>query len=404
MRYLKQGITDLLYSSVAEVWAPYDSETTYQTEEGTLTDTSVVRVGNYYYRTLIDDNLDNDPEDTLGVKWIRWQVSNKHAMIDLRSTTVTVSEDEELVVEASLDLDDMLALGYYTASTVTVDNLDDTAGIISGFTIADSADLDSTVIAGVAYLGDPTTERIITEDEPKTFTASKDTYVDISTTGLVYTETTLGAGDPGVAGTDKRIAKVVTDGTEITSVDDQRALVDNVVYTQSDTQSFNEFVEDYYTYIYEEYSLEFNRARVFDIPKIGSRLRITFSVDVNIPDSSCGFMVLGESQDMGDTLYGVDFSFASYSVKETDDFGLISITKRGIQDLVDFETIIPSTTVARKKREIKTIYDDIVAFILDPEEDSVYENLITLGTIENVSTVLANPVQTTIAWSIQEVI
>ncbi len=405
MKYLSQRIEDFSYSSVSEEYNEWADDVTYNVEDEDLglTNTSVARVGNYYYRTLIDSNLGNDPLDTLDVKWIRWAVSNPYAMFDLRSSTVTASEGANLVVEVPLDLEDMLALGYYAAEDVLIENLDETEGIISGFTIADSADLTSPVTEGLAYIGTPTV-RIDTEEDNKTFTASKDTYVDVDANGLVYTEVNNGEADPGVTTDGFRIAKVVTDGTEITSIDDQRVIVTNVVWTQSESQSANEDVIDYFSYMYSDYSLEFNRGILFNIRNIGTKLRISFLASVNIPDTHCGFAVLGNSQDMGDTLYGVKFKFDSFSVKSTDAFGLTTITKRGIQDLVDFETIIPSSSMIATKREVRKIYDDVVVFILDPTDTSRYENLLTLGTIVNWSTVLANPVQTTMAWSIQEVI
>lgn len=53
----------------------------------------------------------------------------------------------------------------------------------------------------------------------KVYTASKDTYVDIGTDGVVdYTEVANGAASPALAANHIRIAKVVTSGVAITSV------------------------------------------------------------------------------------------------------------------------------------------------------------------------------------------
>ena len=107
---------------------------------------------------------------------------------------------------------------------------------------------------------------------------------------------------------------------------------------------------------------------------------------------------------MGCTLYGVNFNFNSYAVKDFDDFGSLTIIKRGVQDVVDFQAVIPSDELQTLRREIKKIYNDIVMFILDEKEASMYENLLTLGTIQNASVLLDNDDKTTISYSIIEAI
>jgi hypothetical protein len=56
------------------------------------------------------------------------------------------------------------------------------------------------------------------------------------------------------------------------------------------------------------------------------------------------------------------------------------------------------------KREIKQHYDTVVVFILDEQDDSNYENMITLGIIQDATVVLNNGVMADLAWSVQEVI
>lgn len=68
-----------------------------------------------------------------------------------------------------------------------------------------------------------------------TFTASKDTYIDINTAGvLTYVEVTNGASSPALTSNSIRIAKVVTNGSAITSVT-QNSLdsLGNYVYNTS---------------------------------------------------------------------------------------------------------------------------------------------------------------------------
>lgn len=106
---------------------------------------------------------------------------------------------------------ELLNIGVDTTSSQTT-------YVYSGCTPATSANLTSDISACVAYVNG---YRISKAATSQTYTASKDTYVDISQTGN-YTLSAVanGASAPAVAATSARLAKVVTDGTAITSVTD----------------------------------------------------------------------------------------------------------------------------------------------------------------------------------------
>lgn len=94
--------------------------------------------------------------------------------------------------------------------------------ILSGGLIPDSADLSATTPAMVGYVAG---RRIATPATARTYTASRDTYVDVNSRGVfTYVEAALGALEPAVTAGAMRIAKVVTDATQIVSVTDRRPL------------------------------------------------------------------------------------------------------------------------------------------------------------------------------------
>ena len=82
--------------------------------------------------------------------------------------------------------------------------------------------LSATTPAGVAYiLG----ARVAPVATAKAYTASKDTYVDLSDKGVyTYTEVANGAAAPAVAASSMRLFKTVTNATQITGVTDLRTL------------------------------------------------------------------------------------------------------------------------------------------------------------------------------------
>lgn len=90
------------------------------------------------------------------------------------------------------------------------------------------AGLTTTTTAGTAYVKNDTTNkmtRVVKDATAHLYTASKDTYVDLSTTGVyTYTAVANGAAAPVVAANSIRLAKVVTDATDVTSVSDLRVM------------------------------------------------------------------------------------------------------------------------------------------------------------------------------------
>lgn len=93
--------------------------------------------------------------------------------------------------------------------------------VVSGGVVAQSAGLVGTFSNIVFYLNGQRYSG--TSIANKTYTASKDTYVDITATSggavsVTYTEVANGAASPALAANYIRIAKVVTSGAAITSV------------------------------------------------------------------------------------------------------------------------------------------------------------------------------------------
>jgi hypothetical protein len=316
MKCLRQQIETFENSNISQLYDDYNATTTYifESDDQNLTNSSVVRYGNYYYRSLVNDNIGFNPEEYNATnpsndkaKWVKWGVSNKFSMLDTSSTTVSKNINNDIVVEFQRNLIDTLVLGQLTTSNITIEHYD-----------------------------------------------SDDTLLDNHTQVIEF-----GASDE---------------------------------------------VVDLWSYIYKPYSMTINRSIKIDLPPIGYKIKVTISEHPILNYSSCGFLVGGESLNMGCTSFDIDFNYQSYSSTDTDKFGTTTIIKRNIQDLVDFETTIESSSLKKVEREIKDIYDEIVVFILEDRDgaSAKYENLITFGKIENVNKVLVSDNDTVISWSIFE--
>lgn len=175
-----------------------------------------------------------------------------------------------------------------------------------------------------------------------------------------------------------------------------------ILWTYNTLSNVNANVYDYYDYIYEPYDLDQDFTTKVNLPIQGRYVRLTFHKLFLTNRSACGYLIVGNPMDMGMSLMQPKFSYNSLTTKEISTFGNLDIKKSFIQDIVDFETVIASTYLSRMRRELKKIYDEIVLFIIDERDVSEYENLMTLGVIQDASVVLENNVESVISFSVIE--
>jgi hypothetical protein len=293
MRFIKQAITSYTSPNISPEFASWSPSTTYNVGDKVLW-------GNYIWINSKTANLNNEPSFE-SVVWAKYDTSNYYSLIDTQSQTST-EIDDDLIVTFPAGYIDTIAIGYYTAETIKIENLD-----------------------------------------------------------------SLG----------------------------------NVLKTQEFTQSINEEVFDYFDYIYSPYSDSTDKGKWFKIVKIGTQIRVSF-LKGSYSGVKVGFLVGGTAVNMGRTVEGVKLGWNSFSLRNTDDFGIMSITKRADQDLIDFETSIDTVNLMSFRRKAKQYKDEIVAFIVDDNESSIFENIVTLGVMQEMQPVARNNDKTILTWSILE--
>ena len=175
-----------------------------------------------------------------------------------------------------------------------------------------------------------------------------------------------------------------------------------ILWTYDTPSNINANVYDYYDYIYEPYNLDQDFTTKVNLPLQGRYVRMTFHKLPLTNKAACGYLIIGNPVYIGMSLMGVKFGYNSLTTKEISSFGNLDIKKSFIQDIVDFETVIASTYLPRMRRELKKIYDEIVLFVIDERDVSEYENLMTLGVIQDASVVLENNVESVISFSVIE--
>lgn len=179
--------------------------------------------------------------------------------------------------------------------------------------------------------------------------------------------------------------------------------LDNVVFTESFSNPRRDGLPSYLNWIHAIFIDYSSRSKVFYLPLFGSKVKVTFSKG-SYSNVQVGFMVGGRSTQMGRTLEGVELGTTSYTIMTTDDFGITTITPRAEREFHDFETSIDSKLAKNTLRIIKNYKNVVMAFIIDNNPNSVYENLVTLGVYETGKILATNNDKTIFTWTVVEMI
>ena len=164
-----------------------------------------------------------------------------------------------------------------------------------------------------------------------------------------------------------------------------------------------EGIPSYLAWIHAKFIDYSSRSKVFYLPLFGSKIRVTFSKG-SYSNVQVGFMVGGRSTQMGKTKEGVKLGRTSYTIKNTDEFGITTITSRAKRKYHDFETSVNSDIAMSTLRIIENYEDVVMAFIIDNNVNSKYENIVTLGVYESVEPLATNNDKTILSWTVIETI
>lgn len=295
MEFIPQSITSYTSLQLTPEYANWSKTTTYAVGNKVI-------YGNYIWICSFAGSLNFEPKEN-SPHWTKWGVSNYWSLIDTRSQTLTIVEDD-LVVEFDKVGIETLVIGYFRGVSILVEVLDS---------------------------------------------------------------------------------------------------LDNVVFTGTFSNPRREGLPSYLNWIHAKFIDYSSRSKVFYLPLFGSKVRVTFSKG-SYSNVQVGFMVGGRSTQMGKTIEGVKLGRTSYTIKNTDDFGVTTITSRAKRKYHDFETLINSDIAMQTLRIIEKYEDVVMAFVIDNNPNSVYENIVTLGVYESVEPLATNYDKTILSWTVIETI
>jgi hypothetical protein len=156
-----------------------------------------------------------------------------------------------------------------------------------------------------------------------------------------------------------------------------------------------------------------------DTSGAGSGLPIDQLIDLILPNTATitinltrngageafiGSMVGGIGLSIGDTEYGVAMGLIDYSRKETDEYGITTLVRRKVRETMECDIVLPAKHAQGAKRIVKNALGHALMFIADPDKDTKFDNLITLGYIDDYTTYLNNGVIARSRINIMEVL
>ena len=130
--------------------------------------------------------------------------------------------------------------------------------------------------------------------------------------------------------------------------------VDGVVYDQTEILSGNESVTDYYSYFFNTISEKKTTAVFLDMPSYPTAT-ITVTVSSGSALAEVGEVVYGVKTIVGRTNYNTAIGIKSFSRKEVDEFGNVTVVKRRNSKYCEYDIDIDNY----KLSEIQRFFSDI---------------------------------------------
>lgn len=153
----------------------------------------------------------------------------------------------------------------------------------------------------------------------------------------------------------------------------------SVVQDNGGTETYNETkttgrasegVDNWWNYFFSPFPDEDSvRDVVFtDIPLYSSsEITITFTLDSG--DAKVGMLTAGLIRNIGQANFGTSVGITDYSIKETNDFGVVNLVERQFNNTVDYDVTVLTPQVAQVRRLLASYRATPVVWIGDPDRE-----------------------------------
>lgn len=177
---------------------------------------------------------------------------------------------------------------------------------------------------------------------------------------------------------------------------------DEVVWSYTTQGVYSSNVTNWYAWTFEPRVFEFGRSVAVKIERYlgATKARVTINQRGTDTDTSCGFLIGGESEYMGQTMVPLNFSYTSYTQRSRDSFGNTNIIRRPIEDGINFQTVIDKVTLMSKQRVIKQDLDALAMFVLD--DTQAESEIVVYGLMYNPTLLYDQFDRSVVNWQVEE--
>jgi len=173
------------------------------------------------------------------------------------------------------------------------------------------------------------------------------------------------------------------------------------VYDETFDLNDSDKIVDALSYYFSPFS--FKKTVYETIPLYGNA-RAKIWINKPLSEAKCGRLVLGQSYDLGISLFNINSTLESYSTTTFDQFGTPTLRPRDAVYNSTYTILLPSERTENIKRTRKRLDAVPILFIGDENDSSKYENLLSYGLWQTATMRLKNPVKTEMSLSTKELI
>lgn len=141
--------------------------------------------------------------------------------------------------------------------------------------------------------------------------------------------------------------------------------VDGVIYDETFGMISTDGIDDWPSYFFEQIE------RRSDLTVTGLPPYANPTIDVELRETgatvACGELVVGQSIELGGTKWGAAIGIRDYSLKQTDDFGRITVVERTYSKRGSFQVIVQNTRLDRIARLLADYRATALLFIADDD-------------------------------------
>ena len=175
----------------------------------------------------------------------------------------------------------------------------------------------------------------------------------------------------------------------------------NIISDETFDLNDNTGVIDAYTYYFSPFIL---KTTVFSLLPLFGNARAKVTITKTGSTAKVGRLVVGRSFFIGDALFPASIKYNSFSRLDVDEFGTTTRVRRAGIFNSDYDVKIPSEkipTIQRKRKELDSIP---ILFIVDEEQNSIFENFLTYGDWEGAEISVNNPSISAVTVAIKELL